>query len=90
MRYLLALPLAILLSTAACDQTPQNPEKPTPEPSKVFLDRYELHDIYNGNFHGTALLDKQTGRIWTMGTTTNGKGQIDSVDFSSALVIPSP
>lgn len=59
-----------------------------PQPN-VLLDRYELHDIQNGSFRGTALLDKQTGRVWTLATTTKGTS-VTALDFETALVMPAP
>jgi hypothetical protein len=85
-----AIAIALLLATTGCDQMAQTPKAPTEaKVQPVLLDRYELREIRNGNFTGTALLDKQTGRIWTMGTSTNKEGKIESVDFGEAVVYPS-
>jgi hypothetical protein len=86
----LAILIILLLATSGCDQILQTPKAPTePKAQQILLDRYEIHGIRNGNFTGTALLDKQTGRVWTMGTSTNKEGKISSVDFGEAGVYPS-
>ncbi len=57
------------LGTLGCQEgTPsqkqQGPAAAEQPRRAVLLDRYELHEIRNGNTISTALLDKQTGRIW--------------------------
>jgi hypothetical protein len=86
----LAILITLLLATSGCDQLLQTPKAPAEQKAQpILLDRYEIHEIRNGNFAGTALLDKQTGRVWTMGTSSNKEGKIDSVSFGEAGVYPS-
>lgn len=54
-----------------------------PQPSRVNKLCFETR---NGNFTGTALLDKQTGRIWTMGTGESKDGEIGDVEFRKATI----
>jgi hypothetical protein len=60
-------------------------ERPAPKPP-ILLDRFELHDIKNGNTVSAALLDKQTGRVWVLQGT---KGNAMAV-FSEIGVFPKP
>ncbi len=57
----------------------QAPKKSVP------ADRYELHDLRNGNVATSALIDRQTGKVWVW--STSGKGV---THFISEDVIPSP
>jgi hypothetical protein len=77
------------LCSQGCGGFDQQHSKPPAEKPAVLLDRYELHDIYNGGFHGTALLDKETGQVWTLATSETG-GHVTSVDFEKADILPSP
>ena len=85
---------ALLLGAAGCSGLTEKPKPQTPPVAQeqkpaVLLDRYELREIRNGAFIGTALLDKQTGRVWTLGTTSKG-GQVTSGSFVEVPVIPKP
>src|SRR5262245_47274230 len=51
--------------------------------------RYELHEIKNGTYIGTALLDRKTGRIWTLGSESKN-GHVTDVMFSEVVVYPKP
>jgi hypothetical protein len=47
------------------------------ESSKANADRYELRDVRNGNIATSAILDRQTGRVWVW-TNTKGKNGNES------------
>jgi hypothetical protein len=51
--------------------------------------RYELHEIKNGSYAGTALLDKNTGRVWILGSTSKA-GHVTGIDFSEIMIFPQP
>lgn len=53
----------------------------------VSANRYELHDVQDGAYHGTVLLDKQTGRVWQ--PITINKGETLS-GFQEVDVTPTP
>ena len=85
--------MLLSLLVAGCsdlnEPTKPQPQPPTEQKAAVLLDRYELKDIRNGTFVGTALLDKQTGRIWTLATSSKG-GSVTSLSFDEAYVLPLP
>lgn len=80
-----------LVGGAGCDSLnqPAKSQAPSEQKPSVLLDRYELKDIRNGNYVGTALLDKRTGRVWTLGTSSKG-GTVMSLSFEEAYVLPGP
>lgn len=91
-RNLLVSAVILAMSGAGCDSLNEHtkPQAPTVEQKPaVLLDRYELKDIRNGNYVGTALLDKQTGRVWTLGTSSKA-GTVTSLSFEEAYVLPEP
>jgi hypothetical protein len=91
MRAGMFLVLMICLSFIGCAEVPQRPQdtfRQIDSEPKVLPDRYELRDVRNGSFFGTALLDKQTGRVWTLGSSTNKEGKIDAVEFDQAPTYP--
>ena len=51
--------------------------------------RYELHGIRNGNFAGTALVDRKTGAVWTLASDT-AKGHVSGLILTQAEVYPEP
>lgn len=94
MRLLAIVPVLLLsLELVACagleTASDTKPKAELESKPTVLLDRYELHEIRNGPFNGTALLDKETGRVWTLATTSKGTS-VTSVEFDAALVIPVP
>ncbi len=62
------------------------PVRPThfAETKNILLDRYELHDVRNGNVVTSALLDKQTGKVWIRSTGKSGSA------FMAEDVLPPP
>jgi len=82
---------ALLLGTAGCggqtDQTKQTAAQEQKPP--VLLDRYELREIRNGSYFGTALLDRQTGRVWTLDATSKA-GQATTPAFVEVPINPRP
>lgn len=51
--------------------------------------RFELHEIRNGTYIGTAMIDKRTGRIWTLGSDMKS-GHVTNVSFREVDVYPRP
>lgn len=51
-------------------------------------DRYEIHDARNGNFAGTVLLDRKTGRTWIM--AASGEGNSVSQSWQELTAYPGP
>ena len=83
--------LLVCLGCAQLAEKPKSQDVPpvTPQQRPVLRDRYELREIRNGAYYGTALLDKQTGRVWTLGSSSKG-GTVTGVSFSEAAVYPKP
>jgi hypothetical protein len=52
--------------------------------SGALANRFELHDLQDGSYHGTVLLDRETGRIWQPITIYNGQtlGGFQEVDVT--------
>jgi hypothetical protein len=90
----LTLLSALSLSVTGCSglaeqPKPQNISDTQDKRPTTLLDRYELREIRNGTYYGTALLDKQTGRIWTLGTESKGE-EVGRADFEEVAVYPRP
>lgn len=51
--------------------------------------RYEIHEIVNGGFHGTVLLDTFTGKCWIFGNDSKN-GKITDTAFAALSVYPEP
>ncbi len=84
--------LCACLLLGGCEQMSQSKPEPQPAPAPKELQvplRYELHEIRNGGFLGTALLDKKTGRIWTLSNNTKG-GHVSDPMFSEVPIYPQP
>lgn len=65
--------LIVLSGCQGTNGVPQSKEKLKGSSTDSPRDRYELHDVQDGKYRGTLLLDKQTGRIWQPITLYNGE-----------------
>jgi hypothetical protein len=75
-----------LLGPVGCGWTTDKSPAAQREKPTASLDRYELHDVRNGNASATALLDKQTGRVWILtGTKDDPMHRFEVID-----VFPAP
>jgi len=63
-------------------------QRPEEESNRAL--RYELHDMRNGPLTSTALLDRQTGRVWVWTETTDKKGRKVGDYLSQVEVSPPP
>jgi hypothetical protein len=85
--------VGVLLAAISCENLNQQ-KKATSDSSAPAVavqprNRYELHPIRNGTFYGTALLDQETGRVWTLASNSKA-GKVTDVEFSEVLVYPAP
>ena len=90
----LTLLSALSLSVTGCSSLTEQPKPQTTSDAQdkrptTLLDRYELREIRNGTYYGMALLDKQTGRVWTLGTESKG-AEVGRADFEEIPVYPRP
>ncbi len=57
----------------------------------ILLDRYELRDLHNGSLSTSAILDKQTGKVWVWTNLTRDDGKLTGKSaFISEEVSPPP
>jgi gas vesicle protein len=60
------------------------------EQKNNLLDRYELRDLRNGNVSTSAMLDKQTGKVWVWKNITRDGKATGKTAFLSEEVSPRP
>jgi hypothetical protein len=54
----------------------------TRKPSAVISDRYDIHDVRNGNVVSTALVDRRTGRVWVWRSGKGGRTRFVEEEIS--------
>jgi hypothetical protein len=73
----------------ACDRLKDESRYAWPETSDV--NRYDLHDLHNGNLLTAAILDRQTGRVWIWTSLTDNKGaKTGKSAFLEEKLVPNP
>ena len=79
------------LLTDACGRLKDESEYALPEhpAERVDSNRYDLHDLRNGNIATSAILDRKTGRVWIWSKCSDCKGPEKSF-FSEEQLVPSP
>ena len=75
----------LVLGPVGCRRTMDKARTGQERRPAALFDRYELHDVRNGNSFSTALLDKQTGRVWILtGTKDDPMHRFEVIDVSPA------
>jgi hypothetical protein len=72
-----------------CVQAQDDWKHPLP-PAQSHDARYDLHDLRNGNVATSAILDRQTGRVWIWSSITDRKGVKTKSEFVEEELSPSP
>jgi hypothetical protein len=82
-----------ILGIACEDQQSVQPKPETKvlgtQPSYQERRRFEIHDVVNGTFHGTILLDTFTGKCWIFGSNMKN-GSVTDTGFNALGVYPEP
>jgi hypothetical protein len=78
---------AILVFAALSSARPFHAVNADPMPTGIYQ-RYSLHELRNGNMITTALLDGETGHVWSLATNSDPKDPtVNASEFERLCVL---